>query len=316
MKLSEEHTSQPMGANMINISELTELCGKLGCKITPECPLSEYVTFRFGGKCRALISVNSASSAAELMKYLSVNNVKYGILGRGSNVLVPDEGFDGVILLFGGDFAQISVDGETMRCEAGTLLAAACVRAQQEGLSGMENLFGIPGTVGGGLFMNAGAYGSEMKDIVVSAEYIDENYEIKTINAEDMDLSYRHSIFSETKQVITSVEMKLNKGSSDDIKTAMNECMNKRSSKQPLEYPSAGSTFKRPEGSYASLLIDQCGLKGMTVGGAMVSEKHSGFVINKGYATCADVIELCEKVKNIVQEKTGYVLELEPVILK
>ena len=164
--------------------------------------------------------------------------------------------------------------------------------------------------------MNAGAYGSEMKDVVVSAEYIDENCEIKTIEAKDMDLSYRHSFFSGGDMVITSVTMELSKGDPDAIKTAMNECMAKRTSKQPLEFPSAGSTFKRPEGSYASLLIDQCGLKGMSCGGAMVSEKHSGFVINKGYATCADVLELCGKVKEIVKEKTGFVLELEPVILK
>lgn len=300
---------------MLNIEELTRLCEKLGCRITPECSLREYITFRFGGPCRALISVNSANSAAELLRYIRDNSVKYGIIGRGSNIIVPDDGFDGVILLFGSDFANIEISGTTIRCDAGALLASACVHAQQAGLSGMENLFGIPGTVGGALYMNAGAYNSEMKDIVVSAEYIDENCNIRTISNEQMKLSYRDSIFYGSKLVITSVTMKLAKGDPVEIKSAMTECMAKRSSKQPLEYPSAGSTFKRPKGSYASLLIDQCGLKGLTCGGAMVSEKHSGFVINKGYATCADVLELCEKVKKIVKEKTGYVLELEPVIL-
>lgn len=301
---------------MINIDELTMLCDKLGCRITPECPLSEYITFRFGGKCRALISINSANSAAKLIGYLKENSVRYGILGRGSNVLVDDEGFDGVILLFGSDFAAIEIRGNIIRCDAGALLASACVHAQQAGLSGMENLFGIPGTVGGALFMNAGAYGSEMKDIVISAEYLDEDGKIRTIGMENMDLSYRHSVFSDRSCAILSVTMQLENGDPDKIKSAMNECMAKRSSKQPLEYPSAGSTFKRPEGSYASLLIDQCGLKGMQCGGAMVSEKHSGFVINKGYATCADVLELCTKVQQIVKEKTGYMLELEPVILR
>ena len=300
---------------MINISELTALCGRLGCRITPEAPLSDYITFRFGGPCRALVSVNSAESAAELIRYLRDNDIKYCILGRGSNVLVPDEGFDGVVLLFGNDFAKIEAEGNTIRCDAGAYLASVCVRAQQLGLTGMENLFGIPGTVGGALYMNAGAYGSEMKDVVVSASYIDENCEIKTIDRDDMELSYRRSIFSGTDLVITSVTIQLASGKPDEIKAAMSECMAKRSSKQPLEFPSAGSTFKRPEGSYASLLIDQCGLKGMTCGGAMVSEKHSGFVINKGYATCADVLELCDRVKKIVNEKTGYILELEPVIL-
>jgi UDP-N-acetylmuramate dehydrogenase len=180
----------------------------------------------------------------------------------------------------------------------------------------MENLYGIPGTVGGGLFMNAGAYGSEMKDVAVSAEYVDENGEIRTMSAKDMELSYRHSIFSEKNYIITAVTFELKKGDSEKIKAAMTECMKKRTSKQPLEYPSAGSTFKRPEGSYASLLIEQCGLKGMAVGGAEVSTKHSGFVINKGGATCEDVLELCRRVKEIVLEKTGYSLELEPVILE
>lgn len=301
---------------MINIGELSQLCDSLGCRITPECYLSEYVTFRFGGPCRALISVNSAHSACELIKYMKKNSIRYGVIGRGSNIIVSDEGFDGVILLLGSDFAGIEINGTTIRCDAGALLASACVHAQHSSLSGMENLFGIPGTVGGALYMNAGAYGSEMSDIVVSAEYIDEDCNICTIKKEDMQLSYRHSIFSDSSCVITSVTMALSEGNADEIKAAMNECMAKRSSKQPLEYPSAGSTFKRPQGSYASLLIEQCGLKGMTCGGAMVSEKHSGFVINKGYATCADVLELCDKVKYIVKEKTGYILELEPVILK
>ncbi|WP_295069601.1 UDP-N-acetylmuramate dehydrogenase [Ruminococcus sp.] len=301
---------------MIDINELSKLCERLGCRITPECSLSDYITFRFGGPCRALISVNSAKSAAELIRYMKANGIKYGILGRGSNVLVSDDGYDGVILLFGSDFSHMEINGNTIKCDAGVLLASACVRAQQLGLTGMENLFGIPGTVGGALYMNAGAYGSEMKDVVISAEYIDENCEIRTISKDDMQLSYRQSFFSGTTNVITSVTLELKSGNLDDIKKAMSECMAKRSSKQPLEYPSAGSTFKRPEGSYASLLIDQCGLKGLTCGGAMVSEKHSGFVINKGYATCADVLELCDKVKTIVKEKTGYQLELEPVILQ
>lgn len=301
---------------MSYIEKLAQLCDRLDCRITPECSLSEYITFRFGGPCRALVSVNSAESAADLIGYLRENGIKYGIIGRGSNVIVPDEGFDGVILLFGGDFAKISLDGDMLKCQAGALLAAACVHAQQNALTGMENLFGIPGTVGGALYMNAGAYGSEMSDIVVSAEYIDSDGLLKTIGKSDMQLTYRHSIFADTEAVITSVTMRLAAGNSSEIKSAMNECMKKRSSKQPLEYPSAGSIFKRPEGSYASLLVDQCGLKGMTCGGAMVSEKHSGFIINKGYATCSDVLELCSRVRDIVFEKTGYKLELEPVILK
>ena len=301
---------------MIDLTGLTALCEKLGCKITPDCSLKEYTTFRLGGRCRALISINSAVSAAELLKYLRANDMRYGILGRGSNTIVPDDGFDGIVLLIGSDFAGITIEDDLIKCQAGALLASACVHAQQHGLTGMENLFGIPGTVGGALYMNAGAYGSEMKDVAVSAQYIDEDCNIRTVSAEDMDLYYRHSCFSGTSCVITSVTMKLEKGDPAEIKAAMNECMQKRSSKQPLEYPSAGSTFKRPEGSYASLLIDQCGLKGMSRGGAQVSEKHAGFVINTGDATCNDVLELCDDVRKIVFDKTGYKLELEPVILR
>jgi UDP-N-acetylmuramate dehydrogenase len=301
---------------MSYINELTQLCQKLGCRIIPECRLSEYITFRFGGPCRALISINSAETASELIKFLRTNDIKHGIIGRGSNILVPDEGFDGVVLLFGGDFSKIKTEKNIIKCQAGALLAAACVHAQENSLTGMENLFGIPGTVGGALYMNAGAYGSEIADIVTEAEYLDADGELHLIKKDEMKLSYRHSIFAEKNAVITSVTMQLSDGNSDDIKAAMSECMKKRSSKQPLEFPSAGSTFKRPEGSYASLLIDQCGLKGLRCGGAEVSEKHSGFVINKGYATCSDVLELCDKVKKIVNEKTGYELELEPVILR
>lgn len=301
---------------MINTCELSEICGRIGCKFSVDCSLSEHTTFRIGGNCRLLIEINSAASAAELVKYLRSNEIKYVVIGKGSNIIASDNGFDGVVLHFGSDFSDVAIDGTTVRAEAGASLARVCRQAQENGLSGMENLYGIPGTVGGGLYMNAGAYGTEMKDVVVSAEYIDENGELKTMSADDMSLSYRHSVFSERSCIITSVTFALTEGESEKINEAMTECMNKRVSKQPLDYPSAGSTFKRPQGSYASLLIEQCGLKGLTVGGAQVSEKHSGFVINKGGATCADVLELCRIVKERVLEATGYSLELEPVILE
>lgn len=301
---------------MINIHELTELCGKHGCKIHSKCSLKDYTTFKIGGECAVLIDVNSAEAAAELVKYMRSRGIKYDVIGRGSNILAADEGYDGVLLRFGNDFSEISVDGNRIVAESGASLASVCIKAQQNGLSGAENLYGIPGSVGGGLFMNAGAYGSEMKDVVISAEYIDEAGEIRSINVEDMKLRYRGSIFSDRTCIITSVVFELEKGNPEKIKEDMAACMKKRHGKQPLEYPSAGSTFKRPEGSYASLLIEQCGLKGLTVGGAQVSRKHSGFVINTGNASCADVLELCGKIKETVLAETGYDLELEPVILK
>lgn len=301
---------------MINILELTEICGRLGCKFSTNCSLSEHTTFKIGGNCSFLIEINSANSAAELVKYLRTNEIKYAILGKGSNIIASDSGYDGVILHFGKEFSNISVYNTKVCADAGASLAAVCRKAQENGLSGMENLYGIPGSVGGGLYMNAGAYGSEMKDVVISAEYIDEEGNISSISVRDMMLSYRHSLFSERNCIITSVVFELTSGDSEKINQDMAECMHKRITKQPLEYPSAGSTFKRPEGSYASLLIEQCGLKGMSVGGAEVSTKHSGFVINKGGATCKDVLELCRRVKEIVLEKTGYSLELEPIILE
>lgn len=301
---------------MINILELTEICGRLGCKFSTNCSLSEHTTFKIGGNCSFLIEINSANSAAELVKYLRANEIKYAILGKGSNIIASDSGYDGVILHFGKEFSNISVYNTKVCADAGASLAAVCRKAQENGLSGMENLYGIPGSVGGGLYMNAGAYGSEMKDVVISAEYIDEEGNISSISVRDMMLSYRRSLFSERNCIITSVVFELTSGDSEKINQDMAECMHKRITKQPLEYPSAGSTFKRPEGSYASLLIEQCGLKGMSVGGAEVSTKHSGFVINKGGATCKDVLELCRRVNEIVLEKTGYSLELEPIILE
>ncbi len=297
------------------IKELSDLCNKIECNIIPECSLRDYNTFKIGGKCRALISIQNVESVLSLVRFLRENSINYYIIGRGSNIIVSDKGYDGVILLLNGDFSDIKVSNNIIICQSGAKLASVCLEAQKYGLSGMENLYGIPGTAGGALFMNAGAYGTEMYDVVESAEYIDSDGNLKNIKKSDMGLSYRHSIFSENGGIITSVTFRLEKGDPLKIKSDMNECMSKRRQKQPLEYPSAGSTFKRPQGSYASLLIDQCGLKGLSVGDAEVSTKHCGFVINKGNASCRDVLALCENVKKIVKEKTGYLLELEPVIL-
>ena len=213
--------------------------------------------------------------------------------------------------------SDIAVEGNTLTAGAGVRLAALCRAALEHGLSGLEFAYGIPGTVGGAVYMNAGAYGGEMKDVIVSADYIDASGETHSVNADEMKLSYRHSVFAENPDnIITDMTLRLDKGNHDEIQAEMKTLMQKRLDKQPLEYPSAGSTFKRPEGSYASLLIEQCGLKGLTYGEAQVSEKHSGFVVNKGNATFEDVIKLTDEVKKTVLEKTGYSLELEPVILK
>ncbi|MGN0614001.1 MAG: UDP-N-acetylmuramate dehydrogenase [Porcipelethomonas sp.] len=303
---------------MAYLEELCRLCDSLGCKYKEDEPLKNHTTFKIGGNARLLAEINSEETLSALLKYLRENKIRYFILGKGSNILAHDDGFDGVILKISSGFSRIEKTGETgIFCTAGTALSELCSYAQHSSLSGLEFAYGIPGTAGGALYMNAGAYGGEIKDVVVSARYIGSDGSIGTIGKEDMKLSYRHSIFSEdSSMIITGMTFSLTAGEPEQIRSKMNELLKKRKDKQPLEYPSAGSTFKRPEGSYASLLIEQCGLKGLSEGGAQVSKKHSGFVINKGNATFADVIKLTDKVKKIVSEKTGYSLELEPIILR
>lgn len=303
---------------MTYTDELSSLCRKLCCECRAEESLKRHTTFKIGGNCKILININSSNSLKEILKFLKERNIKYFVLGKGSNILADDNGFDGVILKISKDFSHIEKVRETeIFCTSGTSLNKLCIFAMENSLSGLEFAYGIPGTAGGALFMNAGAYGGELRDVVKSAHYINEACEICSIDAKDMKLSYRQSIFSEQSDwIITDMTFSMIKGDYEQIKEKMNELMNKRKDKQPLEFPSAGSTFKRPEGSYASLLIEQCGLKGMSVGGAEVSTKHSGFVINKGDATFEDVIKLTDKVRKCVLEKTGYQLELEPIILK
>lgn len=300
------------------IKELCSLCERLDCEYKLNEPLKNHTTFKIGGQAKILVQINSEKSLVKLLSFLREKNIKFFILGKGSNILADDNGFDGVILKISKDFSEIKLTGENeVYCTAGTSLSELCLFSLDHSLSGLEFAYGIPGTAGGALFMNAGAYGGEIKDVVVSARYIDKNGNIRTIKNEDMNLSYRHSIFSDNSDnIIIDMIFSLKSGEKSEIKSQMDELLKKRKDKQPLEYPSAGSTFKRPEGSFASLLIDQCGLKGLTVGNAQVSEKHSGFVINKGGATFEDVIKLTDEVKKIVKEKTGYQLELEPIVLK
>jgi UDP-N-acetylmuramate dehydrogenase len=210
-----------------------------------------------------------------------------------------------------------SLQDGRLKCYGGTPLKALCVKALESNLTGLEFAYGIPGSVGGALYMNAGAYGGEMLDVVESAEYITSDGTLESISVEDMQLSYRHSIFETLDNaMIVSVTVKCSVGDHDTIKARMDELLLARKTKQPLEYPSAGSTFKRPVGNYASKLIDECGLRGYSYGDAQVSEKHCGFVVNKGNATCSDILHLTDSIIEIVKDKTGYTLELEPRILK
>lgn len=295
---------------------LIKAAEKYGAAVLMNEPMKSHTSFCIGGPCDIMIKINCEALLCELIKLCSENSVKYYVIGRGSNILVSDEGLRGAVLLIGKDFGSVRVKGDIIECEAGASLAAVCNVALENSLTGLEFAYGIPGSVGGAVFMNAGAYGGEMKDVLVSCRYIDENGEIKELPLEKMELSYRHSFFSERELCITSVKMRLQKGERDKIKDRMDTLMERRRDKQPLEYPSAGSTFKRPEGDFAARLIEVCGLKGTSCGGAEVSTKHSGFVINKGNATFKDVMCVVDTVKQKVKEQTGVTLECEVLIIE
>ncbi len=297
--------------------KLQKLCDTYGVKLLENVSLSEHTTFRIGGTADLWAEVNSTDLISALVRLCRENDYPFYVLGRGSNILASDTGYRGLILHIGNDFSAIRMtDSHTMVCEAGATLVKAAKTAEEFSQTGMEGLSGIPGSVGGALFMNAGAYQYEMSQIVTTCTYMDVNGEIRERRACDLEFSYRHSWFTDhPENVILTVTMKLSDGNKEEITAKMQDFLARRNEKQPLNYPSAGSTFKRPANNYASALIDQCGLKGYTVGGAQVSEKHAGFVINRDNATCADVMQLCADVNRIVNEKTGYHLELEPVIL-
>ena len=295
--------------------ELAAVCRTCNCSVQYAEPLRNHTTFRIGGACGAFVNINTEETLRRILGLCRDRNYPYLVLGNGSNILAADSGYAGVILHLGKDFSRIQQDGDTLYCEAGATLGRIGRYALEQSLTGMECLAGIPGTVGGALYMNAGAYGGEMADVVVSARCMSPDGTITEVPKAEMELGYRKSIFRQDGRIILGVTLRLQKGSSGEIKAEMDSLLGKRRAKQPLELPSAGSTFQRPVGNYASFLIDQCGLKGASVGDAQVSKKHAGFVVNTGKATCHDVLELCDYVKQTVLEKTGYQLELEPVVI-
>ncbi len=295
---------------------LAEAAEKLGCAVKRGEPLAEHTTFRIGGASDVMITPDSAENLAKLVLLAREYGVRTLVLGKGSNMLCADEGFRGAVFLIDKPLGNIEVSGGTIRAGAGAPLIAVCTAALDAGLSGLEFAYGIPGTLGGGVYMNAGAYGGEMKDVVSSVTALDSSGAIHTYPAAELDLSYRHSRFSDTDEIIIGAELELVKADKADIKAKMDDLISRRRDKQPLNYPSAGSTFKRPEGDFAGRLIQESGLRGYAVGGAQVSEKHCGFVVNKGGATCADVMAVIEHVQKTVQEKTGVLLECEVRIIK
>lgn len=296
----------------MNYSVLDEFCIQTGIEFTSNEPMSKHTSFKIGGNADRFIKVNNKENLAEIIKICKENNTKIQIIGNGSNLLVTDKGLRSAVLSLTGEFNKIKlVDDETVVCGAGVMLSALCIFAKQNELTGLEFAYGIPGTVGGAVYMNAGAYGGEMKDVLAKSNHVDENSNHGSFMENELELAYRKSVYTDKNYFITDVVLKLKKDNVNSINAKMNELMGKRKDKQPLEYPSAGSTFKRPEGYFAAALIEECGLKGLSVGGAEISAKHSGFVINKGGATCNDVLMLVEKIKNIVLKEKNIELECE-----
>ena len=285
-------------------------------------PLSKHSSFKIGGEARYAIFPKSKDELISAIETVTRNNAKLAIVGNGSNLLFDDDGFDGAII-----FTKNMSSTEYVHSASGTFIRAECGKSLTElasetgkkhSLTGLEFAYGIPGTLGGAVYMNAGAYGGQMSDVVIETEYFDPSTnEIKVISKEEHDFSYRHSIFEDHPEyVILSTLLKLKEGNAEDIFAAMSKNMSARKEKQPLEYPNAGSTFKRPGGNlFAGKLIEDSGLKGYTVGGAQVSEKHAGFTINRGGATCRDVLAVIEHTKATVLEKFGVELECEVIYI-
>ena len=300
----------------MNYGALSVIAEKYGAKILYDESIAKYTSFGIGGVCDVIVMPNSAECAAALVSECRKSGTAYHILGKCTNVLISDKGLRGAVIMIGSDMSQIRRDGCRLICEAGASLSKICISAKNEGLGGLEFAYGIPGSAGGALYMNAGAFGGEMKDVVVYCDYLDPDGAIKRMDREEMELSYRHSVFTGSDKVILSVCFELYEADSDAVSAKMNEIMQKRRDKQPLEYPSAGSTFKRPEGYFAAKLIEDSGLKGFSVGGAQVSEKHSGFVINKENASFSDVVGVIDHVREKVFADSGVRLETEVMIVE
>ena len=296
--------------------EIALFAEKLGATVEFNAPMKKYTSFKCGGNASLLITPDSSDSLQKIISYCYTKNVKPLMIGNGSNLLVTDNGIDNVVIKIGSKMSKIElIDDTTIFCEAGASLKSLCMFALENSLSGLEFAYGIPGTLGGAAYMNAGAYGGEMKDVLFSCKHIDADGNIGELSQDELDLRYRGSVYTDNGFTIVSAIMKLKKAEMTDIKAAMDDKLQRRKDKQPLEYPSAGSTFKRPEGYFAGSLIEESGLKGYTVGGAQVSEKHAGFVINKNKATATDVITLIKDVQKIVFEKHGVMLETEVKII-
>ena len=287
-----------------------------GLELREDEPMSRHTTFRIGGPAALMALPRTVGEAKAAVKAARALEVEPFFLGNGSNLLAADGGYPGFVVKLAGDFDQIREVNRGLEAGSAVLLSRLSNALLGRGLTGLEFAGGIPGSVGGAVTMNAGAYGGEMAQVLESVTFLDEAGEICTLPASECGFGYRKSVFSDRKCLILKARFHLEQGGPAAIKARMEELAAKRREKQPLEYPSAGSMFKRPPGHFAATLIDQCGLKGLTVGGAQVSEKHAGFVVNRGGATCADVLELARRVRERVLAQTGVELEMEVKTLR
>ncbi len=293
------------------VRELLAAAREMGCDYLENEPMRLHTTFKIGGPARVLLFPETEEQIAALVQCAKANGVRLLTIGNGSNLLVADKGIDAAVLVMDKHFSAVKVEGDTIYAQAGASLMKVCRTALEHSLTGLEFAYGIPGSCGGAAFMNAGAYGGEMKDVLVRCTHIDRDGKAGQLAGEDLHLAYRHSAYYDNGCIITGLELHLQPGDPAEIKAKMDDLIGRRREKQPIEYPSAGSTFKRPPGHFAGALIDQCGLRGTSVGGAQVSEKHAGFVINTGGATCADVLALCKQCRETVLAETGVELEME-----
>lgn len=296
---------------MERIEQLGAAAEQLGCEYSYNELMSRHTTFRIGGPADLYVSAGSRTCLQQMVKRANELDVPYMVMGNGSNMLVSDAGIRGMVIALAGEFTEITRIDQQIRCGAGAPLSALCTFAVNHSLTGAEFLWGIPGTAGGAAFMNAGAYGGEMKDILFSCEHMTQDGEFGTLTGDELELSYRHSAYSKNQAAILFLHLKLNEGNPEEIREKMNDLIGRRRSKQPLEMPSAGSVFKRPPDHFAGTLIEQCGLKGQCVGGAAVSSKHAGFIVNQGGATCEDVLRLISVIQATVLKQTGVELECE-----
>ncbi len=281
-----------------------------------DVPMKNYTTFRIGGKADLLVKPKTYQQIAEIINLCKKHEVPYYVLGNGSNLLVSDEGYRGVIIHVYNQLADIKVEGNRIIAGAGAILSKVATVAMENSLTGLEFAHGIPGTLGGAVVMNAGAYNGEMKNVLISCEVMDEEGNVMTLSKDELELGYRTSIIQNKNYIVLRATIQLEKGEKENIKAYMKELMLRRKEKQPLDKPSAGSTFKRPEGYFAGKLIMDSGLKGYQIGGAKVSEKHCGFVINTGNATCQDVVDLIEHIQKEVKKQFNVELKTEVKRLK